>query len=81
MKIRGSVVSLSFIFRPHPPEDMFFKKKKKKRRGHLTALIMAALKVGVLLSFICDVPTVADRWAVHSGKRARFHVLAILGQA
>ena len=29
MKIRGSVVSLSFIF-PHPPEDM--KKKKKKLR-------------------------------------------------
>ena len=34
MKIRGSVVSLSFIF-PHPPED---KKKKRQRRPALPRL-------------------------------------------
>ena len=31
MKIRGSVVSLSFIF-PHPPED---EKKKKRKKGKI----------------------------------------------
>ena len=42
MKIRGSVVSLSFFF-PHPPEDEKKKNRHKKRGG---ILFLRHAKVG-----------------------------------